>query len=413
MKTSTPFTFVAMLGVALCFPTLLQAQPLLDIETVTISDAGNSNDINGYGAVTNVYAIGKYEVTLSQYATFLNAVAATDTYNLYNTNMTNATIGGISRSGSSGSYTYSVIGPAGITPVGAGNSGNRPVTFVSWFDAARFCNWLHNGATNGASTENGAYTLNGATAGLIILKNPNARWWIPSENEWYKAAYYDPSPSGPADGYWLYPTRSDSAPGNALGVGANQANYNDGEFSVTQKGFISSGQNYLTDIGAYTASASYYGTYDQGGNVSELNDAVIAWSRGERGGCWNSLEGELRSSNRGTQPPGVENTDTGFRLATLPAPTTNIVIAVEKALSLTGTWEVDQEINAGKMTNTMPAYQLKIGLVTTASNITNTILTMEKSSSATRHWQTEREINVGPMTKTNEFYRLKIRTVVE
>ena len=81
-------------------------------------------------------------------------------------------------------------------------SGNKPITFVSWFDAARFCNWLHNGqpsgAQNAATTEDGAYTLNGATSGVAISKNATAKVWIPSENEWYKAAYYDPTKGGPA-----------------------------------------------------------------------------------------------------------------------------------------------------------------------------------------------------------------------
>ena len=46
--------------------------------------------------------------------------------------------------------------------------GERPIGAVSWFDAARFANWLHNGGTNGASTETGAYTLNGASRGLFL-----------------------------------------------------------------------------------------------------------------------------------------------------------------------------------------------------------------------------------------------------
>ncbi len=116
------------------------ASALITIDTVPVGNAGNANDpLTGFGAVSYDYSIGKYEVTLNQYSAFLNAVGATDTYGLYNPSMgTDLNIMGISRSGASGSYTYSVIG-----------SGNRPVTYVSWFDSARFVNWLQNGQPTG------------------------------------------------------------------------------------------------------------------------------------------------------------------------------------------------------------------------------------------------------------------------
>lgn len=166
---------------------------LVTIDMVTVGNAGNATQSasnrshsesggDGYGAVGYEFNIGRTEVTLNQYTTFLNAVAATDTYGLYISSMaTDLNIAGISRSGSSGSYSYAVIG-----------SGARPVSYVSWFDAARFTNWLHNRATGVASTETGAYPLNGATSG-IISANVNAQYWIPTEDEWYKAAYYDPT----------------------------------------------------------------------------------------------------------------------------------------------------------------------------------------------------------------------------
>jgi hypothetical protein len=81
----------------------------------------------------------------------------------------------------------------------------------------------------------GAYTLNGNTG--IITKNVGATVWIPSENEWYKAAYYDPTPgAGGGDNYWTYATQSDSIPtvaaanatGDVANPGANVANYNRG-----------------------------------------------------------------------------------------------------------------------------------------------------------------------------------------
>ena len=85
----------------------------ITLEMVTVGNPGNANDTTGYGGVDYVYAIGKYEVTAGQYTAFLNAVAATDTYGLYNTDMWSNDDGcKIQRSGSSGSYTYSVAADA-------------------------------------------------------------------------------------------------------------------------------------------------------------------------------------------------------------------------------------------------------------------------------------------------------------
>ena len=286
-----------------------KAPPLVKIETVLVGDKGNAADSTGYGAVADVFAIGKYEVTIGQYTTFLNSVAKTDPHSLYKSHMaTDLNIAGIMREGSHGSFSYSVIGSA-----------NQPIAYVNWFDAARFANWMNNGATDEASTETGAYTLDGATTG-IIPKNAGATWWIPSEDEWYKAAYY--KGGGTNAGYWLYPTESDSAPGNTIGGAANQANYytsaKNGVFSVTQDSVYVGWQNYLTDAGAFSGSAGAYGTFDQAGNVGEWNDAVIGSSRGYRGGSWVYHENQLQSSFRGSAAPSSSGPLAGFRLASVP-----------------------------------------------------------------------------------------------
>lgn len=300
--------------------------PLVTIDTVTVGDAGNAADTTGYGAVADVFAIGKYEVTIGQYNTFLNSVAAvtSDSYmvNLWNASMsTNLNIAGISRSGSGtlgDSYSYSVIG-----------SGNRPITYVSWFGAARFANWVNNGATLGASTETGSYTLNGATSGIFTV-NPGATWSLPSEDQWYKAAYY--KGGGTNAGYWVYPTQSDSVPGNNIGGAANQANYYAGDYAVTQSAIRSSTQNYLTDGGAFSNSGSAYGTFDQAGNVWEWNDAVIGSSRGIRGGSWYNIEIDyLQSSGRLDGPPTFENDGVGFRVAIVPEPSTYVLLLMAGA----------------------------------------------------------------------------------
>jgi len=96
---------------------------------------------------------------------------------------------------------------------------------------------------------------------------------------------------------------------------------------VTQSGSYSSSQNYLTDAGAYGANSdSFYGTTDQAGNVSEWNDAVISGSsRGLRGGSWSGGEGGLRSSGRGNGGPTVGSNIVGFRVASVPEPTSLVL----------------------------------------------------------------------------------------
>jgi formylglycine-generating enzyme len=89
--------------------------------------------------------------------------------------------------------------------------GDKPVNYVSWFDAARVSNWLMNGATSSSSTETGAYTLNGGqTSGTAPAVNPGATFYVPTEDQWYKAAYY--KGGGTNAGYWNYATQSDTAP---------------------------------------------------------------------------------------------------------------------------------------------------------------------------------------------------------
>ncbi len=375
--------------------------PLVTIDMVTVGDAGNAADTTGYGAVADVFAIGKYEVTIGQYTAFLNSVARTNTnsyiVNLWNASMaTDLNIAGISRSGSgtlASPYSYSVIGPSGITLAGASSPGNRPITYVSWFDAARFANWINNGATNGASTETGAYTLNGATSG-IITKNAGATWWIPSEDAWYKAAYY--KSGGTNAGYWLYPTQSDDRPGNMLDEFAqlffgfsgatNQANFKTGVYAVTwtvgvgsSNSSYSSTQNYLTEAGVFSNSGSAYGTFDQAGSVWEWNDAVTGSSRGLRGGSWDYAGWSyLQSSNSLNADPSGESGTLGFRVASLsaaPVPVTNVILTVEKTINLSGQWQL--------------------------APITSNMITPAG------------ELDLGAMTNASEFYRLKIRTVVE
>ncbi|MBN1345075.1 MAG: SUMF1/EgtB/PvdO family nonheme iron enzyme [Phycisphaerae bacterium] len=292
----------------------------VNIETVPVGNPGNADDTGevGYGGVDYVYNIGKFEVTAGQYTDFLNAVADTDTYGLYNTSMWSSSYGcKIERTGSSGSYSYSV----------ASDWADRPVNYVSWGDAARFCNWLENGQpTTGmqdlTTTEDGSYYLNGATSDaalLAVTRDPNATWVIPSEDEWYKAAYH--KNDGVTGNYWDYPTGTNTAPSNDL-INPDPGN----NATFYDSGYTIGGQYYRTEVGAHENSASPYDTFDQGGNVWEWNEAIL-YDRGLRGGSFSYIDILLASNRYYDFSPSYEYFDFGFRVAEVPEPATVALLA--------------------------------------------------------------------------------------
>lgn len=296
----------------------------VNYEMVAVANPGNVNDKTGFGAVAYNYAIGKYEVTIGQYAVFLNAVAKeSDPYLLWNKSMKVANVQGIDRTGSVGNYTYTVM----VTSSTNASSESMPITGVSWFNAARFANWMANGQPVGAessgTTENGAYALNGAINGEAVAKNilnPNTAaapvFYIPLENEWYKAAYYNGSGT-----YYTYATQSNNLPSNVVGSGmVNHSNYladAGNGYCVSQSQLLSSTQTYLTDVGLFTDSQSHYGTFDQTGNVWEWNDldGKASKLRGLKGAAWTSTPPYMVSSYRLIAVPSSISVNVGFRLA--------------------------------------------------------------------------------------------------
>ena len=318
---------------------------------VPVGNPGNVADYTGYGAVDYEYNIGKYEVTAGQYCEFLNAVAETDIYGLYNSNMNDEPSGcQITRIGSSGSYVYNFSGrPSGIED----DWSNRPVNYVSWGDAARFANWLHNGQPGGgeqdnSTTEDGVYDLsatqshygsNGETpayhtedwyalnaALLAASRDPDWKWAIASEDEWYKAAYHKKN-DGVAGNYFAFPTGSNSVPSNDL---TTPDDGNNATYYIREDDHTIGSPYYRTEGGAHENSESPYDTFDQGGNLWEWNEAVLleGTHRGYRGSAFNNYDFRLQASVRSGSDPTYETYSVGFRVSEVPEPATMAVLAL-------------------------------------------------------------------------------------
>lgn len=211
---------------------------------VAIGNAGNAgrNAWNGalsfrqHGAVAYEYSIQKYEVTNNEYALFLNSIAQTnDTFAVFNSAMQNDIRGGITRTGAGTAgdpYVYTV----------RTDMGNKPVNFVTWYSAVRFANWMHNGrpatdVQDDTTTEDGAYKIvgyNGSdpandfadyaatpTNPFFYVRKANPKYALPTIDEWYKAAFYNPANSN----YYEYPTRSNTAPADIAADAAGDGPY--------------------------------------------------------------------------------------------------------------------------------------------------------------------------------------------
>lgn len=282
----------------------------IDIGFVQIGDPSNPCDPQSqgcFGSVDYTYQIGSVEITNSQYVEFLNAVAAVDPNFVYDPGMAHlGSGGGILRSGSPGSYTYSSV---------PGRE-SMPVNRINFLRGARFANWLHNGQLIGAqdanTTEDGAYTITqvGIDANSIQRKS-DATFFLPSEDEWYKAAYYD----AVSMSYLDYPTWSDIPPTCSLpSPGSNLAN-------------CDSAVGGPVEVGSYAGSASSYGTFDQGGNVFEVTETASGSQRVFRGGDWLAPASSQSSSIRGGSFQASTHPRQGFRIAMIPEPSTSMLLA--------------------------------------------------------------------------------------
>lgn len=316
-----------------------------EVAWVTVGHPGNGPDRNGRGGVNATFQIMRHEVTCGEYAEFLNTVAAADPHGLWDTAMGNALahdtdpppsrIGDdrispplINRIGPEGRYRYQVV--PGME--------RMPIVNVSLLDAMRFTNWIHHriGEADEAArdstrlTESGSYDV--GRDGGNAMRSARARVWIPSEDEWYKAAYYHPeSQGGPPGGYWLYPTRSNEPPvfRPAGATEPQSANFLDAAVPGRlppdigrrpRSEFIR-----LFPVGSFPNATSFFGTLDQAGNAWEWTESVVfERNRVLRGGSMAHPAIKLRSNVRSNVAPDRQYGDTGFRLArSLPAAAEN------------------------------------------------------------------------------------------
>jgi formylglycine-generating enzyme required for sulfatase activity len=276
--------------------------------------SGATNPTSGYGIVNNDYRMGTKEIT-------------NDQWNKFKTNLNKPVTGY-----PSGAYNED------FDNFGTGTT-NVPTNNVSWYEAAQFVNWLntntgHQAAYNFTGTQGTSnYTLttwgSGEADGTNLYRNKAAYYYLPTENEWVKAAYWN----GTTATLQTYATKA----GQTLfqGNGTNGGwNYYDTGYATEPYGPWNVG----------SGSEELNGTYDMMGNVMEwlespLNsgDYDVGSSRGVRGGAWSSNSDVLAASNRPGYGPSFELNGVGFRVASVPEPS-SLIMLVGLALTALLCW---------------------------------------------------------------------------
>lgn len=277
-----------------------------NVEIVPIGNAGNAADATGNpnpaGSVSYEYSIGKHEIS-------------EDMINKANT-----------------------VGGLFVTKDTRGT--DKPATSITWNEAARFVNWLN---TSSGYPKAYKFALNPGDAGYTanaqanqnivawapadpgynannLYRNSLAAFWLPSVDEWYKAAYYDPT----SGSYYDYATGSDTAPafvdnGTAAGSAVYNRPFGQGPADITDAGGLSP-----------------YGTMAQDGNVFEWTESDAAQPNGPvgdarvwRGGYWSSIATHLLSTSLFSSTPTGQENIKGFRIATsVPEPGAALLVAM-------------------------------------------------------------------------------------
>ena len=300
--------------------------PDYDFQWANITDLNNPaypggppfNVNAGRGSVSYGYRISKLEITTQQWADFLN-MALRQGVNITSGPALKPAFWGASQSGSQFTVTNAL----------------QPVIGLNWRAGAYYCNWLNNGKQESwASCQSGAYDastfgdLPDTTFTDQTTRSPGAKFWIPSLDEWLKAAHYDPAKGG-AGGWWSYPYRSDSAPVTGVpGAGSTSAGLdlpNFGEFKIP--------------LGSYTGAVSAYGLWDLSGGSSEWNEETRGSINGRPSA--RRADGSFAGDTGGTLLDHIQNMTSdnpyagsfyGFRIAgQIPAPSVVTVAFVGSA----------------------------------------------------------------------------------
>ena len=305
------------------------------IEWVRVANPGNAADTTGYGAVAHTFDIMKYEFTNTRYAEFLNAIdpEGTNPQSVWDAQMNSSNQGGISR----------VLGNAlGSRYVVKTNFANKPVNFLSSFSGARVANWLQNGSPVSGTTTNssatapqntGAYAIGTGTSGNLPAKSAGAVYWIPLENEWYKAAYYNPTLNSGTGGYRTYGNGFSTAPGtvtaSVTGSGSAGGTGNFANYGQTANWNGTGTVGAPTSVGT-NGAASHYGAFDMSGNAFEFNTLTggSGTNVGVRGGSFAvSSPSFLSGTSRLEFSTSTIDNEFGFRLVTVPEPESLALLA--------------------------------------------------------------------------------------
>ena len=263
-----------------------------ELEFVTIGNPGNESDSAGQptsvGAVSYSFQIGKYEISR-------------DAITKYNSGFGN---------GNSLSITMQ-------SAYGGNNSGDA-AGGITWNEAARFVNWL-----NTSKGHSAAYKFTDSTVSSTAVawsstddgydannphRNSKAVYVIPTVDEWYKAAYYDPNTS-----QWReYASLDGSLPT------ATASSTNDNEAVYDQD--LDAGPANVKEAGGLNA----YGIMAMNGNVREWDENVVnSTNRGIRGGAWNENQSFLSATFRNDRFANNDEAQNGFRVVSLSTTSSN------------------------------------------------------------------------------------------
>jgi formylglycine-generating enzyme required for sulfatase activity len=297
------------------------------------------------GGVGYEFGVAKLEVTVGQWVAFLNTVdpSGNNRHRLYSETESGAEWPRF------GQVNFSATAPAGRHYVPAAKAWvDKPYGFANFLRTARFINSLYNGkliskrsGTEGAftyttykvrlsrNTENGMYDMRNRKT----TRTHKSGFVVPSQNEWIKSAYYDPSGGGTYS-YWKYPTNAGVfgdntatapvqatldpdtgdvtnassqplsifhasetpapswCPSNQTAEACKTGNPFDFPQKVYEKGYAGS----LGTVGQ-AKTPGPWGTLDQGGNVVEWTDTITAPPFGTKGKrVWRRLHGGIANA---------------------------------------------------------------------------------------------------------------------